>query len=180
MDLTEPNPNTQNPLTGLKHRRVRLACGEAFQVPPYVVRIDTNRPGGVGLHGWQVTYATPTKYFSDSATPDRNPRDSFESAVAYLKSIWTGPRKRKVALERIDKASKTGAAGVRVKWRRNSSRGSRSCWVVVSIGSRVLKQLYVGTEGSFTEDRLAARLAEGVALRRAAEEGMLVRQVVEA
>jgi len=72
--------------------------GNPYHVPWHIVRVDSARErdiGKVGTHGWQVRYAKPSRFFSDSVGGKlRTPAESLQDAAQYLASIYKGPRNR--------------------------------------------------------------------------------------
>lgn len=157
-----------------KVRRVEIhGYALALQVPCYVVRIDIDKPGMAGTHGWQVRYRKDTygsRFFSDSRFDRKGhlgtPKESLYAAKLYLAAIWAGEPVRPLPAEYADKQHPTGMTGVRVVWRER--RGRMQCYVRVSdLAGKQLANLYVGVKSTVTASRLEAKVEEARRQRRA-------------
>lgn len=142
----------------------------ALSVPRYIVRVDKDDPGKAGTHGWQVRFARPSAFFSDSRHRDGldrgSPSLSLDAAKSYLKLTWR-PKSPPARAERTSKAHPTGMSGIRVVWRRRKSKNFAECTVRVdALDGKPLANLYVGTENTATEAAIAARIAEGKSIRK--------------
>ncbi len=141
---------------------------KTYEVPRYIVRIDIDEPGMTGTHGWQVRYQTETygsRLVSDSKFDcggrKGTPSDSLHAAKVYLAAIWVGTPRRPLLPENPHrKHHPTGMTGVRVTWRERG--GKMQCHVRVDdLQGKPLHHMYVGTEPSVSESKLAAKVAEG-------------------
>lgn len=179
----EPQASKEDFPSDWTYRTVTVAGqSRTFEVPRYIVRIDSP-PGAPGAtHGWQVRYdRSATKLFSDSrcAKPGRvgTPDDSLRAAMEFLRAKWRGAKPPVLPREQRRKQHPTGMSGVRVVWRNRN--GLRQCYVRVDdLQGRPLKAFYVGTENTVRASSLARKVREAVKLRQSylREQGTLTRR----
>lgn len=154
----------------MKTRPVVIFSGQQFEVPQGIQRIDHR-----ATHGWQLRYGG-TRLFSDH-TPDG-------SGAARALSLAIRELLRRIAAlpaptvlqsaPSVHKASglPPGISGPVVRLRRGGH--TRDCSLAVLIprfGDKPLRRnVYIGTENTYTPARFEAALARAVAMRQQAEE----------
>lgn len=140
----------------------------AFKVPTHIVRIDIDKHGEAGTHGWQVRYRKKTKLFSDSNRKTRKQLiESLQDAVEYLDSIYKG---RSVQLKTKPAARKNNEimdVGIRLVKRVKKSKNITEISIEVGAIKRAdsPKRFYVGTENTITPEKLQSKLVEARAHR---------------
>lgn len=150
----------------LKMRRVETAAGEVFDVPTYVVRIDST-----WTHGWQVRHGEPSKFFADGAGATANATASLKRAVAELKRRMKviGVKRRKVAQNYSYKGSNLplGISGPIVRRRRGGTYLEAYLAVVVPVFGRKPKRamVYIGNEATYSVGRFRAALKKALQIR---------------
>lgn len=143
------------------HRSVEIDGYGTFELPAYLVRIDT----GSGP-GWQARPpGKKTRWFADGVHGD--PIASFSAAQAFLRKIGTPEsvsplRSREFASKQIP----TGVVGVYVQFKQRKGRRVREVQLLIPRPSKdgPARVLYVGTELNY-EARLDAKVAEAAAIR---------------
>jgi hypothetical protein len=154
----------------MKFREVVIFSGHAFRVPQGIQRIDHR-----ATHGWQLRYGG-TKLFSDHTSDGSGAAASLEKATKELL--------RRIAkidapttLQASPSANKTsdlpvGISGPILRTRRNSTL--RDASLSVSIPRYGLKpqrrNVYIGTENTYTPERFELALRKAIEIRTAAEE----------
>jgi hypothetical protein len=154
----------------VKFRDVVIFSGQAFRVPQGIQRIDHR-----ATHGWQLRYGG-TKLFSDHSNDGSGAAASLEAArrelmrrIARLDAPTT--------LQQAPSANKrsdlpVGISGPVLRTRRNSSLRDASLSVSIPrFGDKPRRRnVYIGTENTYTPERFEAALAKAVAIRAEAEE----------
>lgn len=146
----------------MKTRQVTLASGQTFTVPQGIQRIDST-----STHGWQVRYQG-TRFFSDGGS---GADKSLAAAIRELLSrIATMPAP--VVLKRGPSAHKKSGLPAGISGPIVVSRGeSRVRAAVLSVllprfgSTPQLKNIYIGTENTYTQAKYRAALAEAKSLR---------------
>lgn len=118
-----------------------------FHVPMYISRVECED----NTQGWQVRYyLAPAKFFSDSKKIKgkrtlRTPYVSLEEAKQYLLKYYQGP---KPCIK---------YPPVRLVWKKKKNKNIHEAYLVVSHPQRGRSELriYIGTENTFTLDKLA-------------------------
>lgn len=154
----------------MKTRDVVIFNGKRFKVPQCVQRIDHRY-----THGWQVRYGG-TKMFSDGTNDGSGAAASLEAATRELiRRITTMPTPSK--LQPRPSASKesglpVGVSGPLVRMRSGSSTRYASLQVLLPrFGEKPQnKNVYIGSESTYTKERFQEALERAVAMRQAAEE----------
>ncbi len=147
----------------MKTRTVTLTTGQRMRVPENIQRLE-----GRSLAGWQVRYSG-TKYFADG---QGTPRASLRLAIAELElRIKKNPAP--VRLKENAKVGKfndmpVGLSGPVVRKR----RGALQCSLLVHLPrfGEIPRRatIYLGTETTYTAQRLEKAVARGLAMREAA------------
>jgi len=154
----------------VKTRTVTLFSGHVFEVPQGIQRIDHR-----ATHGWQLRYGG-TKLYSDGSNDGSGAEASFRLAVKeLLRRIATLPAPS--LLQRGPSVNKrsglpVGISGPIVRNRRDSDL--RDCSLAVLLPrwgqSAQRRNVYIGTENTYTHARYKEALKEALALRQAAVE----------
>jgi hypothetical protein len=153
----------------MKTRDVAIFNGKRFKVPQCIQRIDHRY-----THGWQVRYGG-TKMFSDGTNDGSGAKASLEAATKELiRRITTMPTPSK--LQPKPSASKNsglpvGISGPLVRMRTGSSTRYASLQVLLPrFGEKPQnKNVYIGSESTYTVERFKEALARAVELRQEAE-----------
>ena len=126
-------------------------------VPKYVSRVDSGESRGkAGWHGWQVRWPGHRKFFSD-ARYGRNPECSLKAASFYVQTHFPG------------KASQCcPEKGVRLYVTKKPGRNVKEFYVSVSHPQRGRseRRVYVGTERTVTQERIAEATAKAQKIRK--------------
>ncbi len=151
----------------MNFRTISLPGHKGLQVPQGIQRIDSK-----STHGWQVRYAG-TKFFSDG--PAANPRDSLQRATKELLTrMATTPAPlplRQKASPRKHSALPVGIFGPIVRYRPGRAAVAELSVLLPRVGSSPkIKNIYIGSENTYTIERYQAALAKGLALRAQATE----------
>lgn len=129
-------------------------------------------------HGWQVRYQRISKYFGDG---DGSPLDSLAKAEHYLRSIYVVSPAVLTQSERPQKRNKLDIPGVRITTLKRSAqkladgsvreRTSRQVYIEATHPFKGMKsqRFYVGTEGSYSEEKMTASMHKAIAYRKEAE-----------
>jgi len=153
----------------MKTRDVVIFSGKRFKVPQCIQRIDHRY-----THGWQVRYGG-TKMFSDGTNDGSGAAASLEAATKELiRRIATMPTPSK--LQPAPSASKAsglpvGISGPLVRTRTGSSTRYASLQVLLPrFGEKPQnKNVYIGSESTYTPERFTAALERAVKMRQEAE-----------
>jgi hypothetical protein len=154
----------------MKTRDVVIFNGKRFKVPQCIQRIDHRY-----THGWQVRYGG-TKMFSDGTNDGTGAAASLEAATRELiRRITTMPTPSK--LQPKPSASKesglpVGVSGPLVRMRSGSSTRYASLQVLLPrFGEKPQnKNVYIGSESTYTKERFQEALERAVAMRQTAED----------
>lgn len=154
----------------MKTRDVVIFSGKRFKVPQCIQRIDHRY-----THGWQVRYGG-TKMFSDGTNDGSGAKASLDAATRELiRRITTMPTPSK--LQPTPSASKgsglpVGISGPLVRMRTGSSTRYASLQVLLPrYGQKPQnKNVYIGSESTYTVERFQEALKEAISLRSAAED----------
>lgn len=154
----------------MKTRTVVIFSGETFEVPQGIQRIDHR-----ATHGWQLRYAG-TRLYSDHTTDGSGAAPSLALATKeLLKRIASMPAP--TVLQRAPSVNKSnnlppGISGPVVRLRRGGR--TRDCSLAVLIprfGDKPLRRnVYIGTENTYTVARFEAALLRAIEMRAEAEE----------
>ncbi|MBL8327762.1 MAG: hypothetical protein JNJ71_02850 [Rubrivivax sp.] len=153
----------------MKTRDVAIFNGKRFKVPQCIQRIDHRY-----THGWQVRYGG-TKMFSDGTNDGSGAKASLEAATRELiRRITTMPTPSK--LQPKPSASKNsglpvGISGPLVRMRTGSTTRYASLQVLLPrYGDKPQnKNVYIGSESTYTVERFQEALDRAVKLRQEAE-----------
>jgi hypothetical protein len=153
----------------MKTRDVVIFNGKRFKVPQCIQRIDHRY-----THGWQVRYGG-TKMFSDGTNDGSGAAASLEAATKELiRRIATMPTPSK--LQPAPSAGKAsglpvGISGPLVRMRTGSSTRYASLQVLLPrFGQKPQnKNVYIGSESTYTVERFQEALARAVQMRADAE-----------
>jgi hypothetical protein len=153
----------------MKTRDVVIFNGKRFKVPQCIQRIDHRY-----THGWQVRYGG-TKMFSDGTNDGSGAAASLEAATRELvRRIATMPTPSK--LQPAPSAGKAsglpvGISGPLVRMRSGSSTRYASLQVLLPrYGQKPQnKNVYIGSESTYTVQRFKEALARAVQMRHDAE-----------
>ena len=154
----------------MKTRDVVIFSGQRFTVPQGIQRIDTR-----STHGWQVRYHG-TKMFSDHSSDGSGAPAALAAATReLLRRIAEYPAP--VVLQKGPSANKqnrlpAGISGPIVRERKGSRTRTASLSVLVPRFGREpqIKNVYIGTETTYTVTRYRRALARAIELRREAVE----------
>ncbi len=154
----------------MKTRTVTIFSGQVFEVPQGIQRIDHR-----ATHGWQLRYAG-TRLYSDHSSDGSGAAASLAAATKELfKRIASTPAP--TVLQRAPSANKSnnlpaGISGPVVRLRQGGK--TRDCSLAVLIprfGDKPLRRnVYIGTENTYTVERFEAALARAIEMRAKAEE----------
>ncbi len=154
----------------MKVRHVVIFSGDTFEVPQGIQRIDHR-----ATHGWQLRYAG-TRLYSDHSTDGSGAAASLALATKeLLKRIATTPAP--TVLQSAPSANKAsglppGISGPVVRLRRGGK--TRDCSLAVLIpqfgGKPKRRNVYIGTENTYTPERFDEALRRAIDMRREAEE----------
>jgi len=154
----------------MKVRQVVIFSGHQFEVPQGIQRIDHR-----ATHGWQLRYAG-TKLYSDHSNDGSGAAKSLGLATKELfKRIATMPAP--TVLQKAPSANKTnglppGISGPVVRLRKGGL--TRDCSLAVLIprfGDKPQRRnVYIGTENTYTVERFDAALVQAMQIRTEAEE----------
>jgi hypothetical protein len=154
----------------MKVRNVVIFSGHKFEVPQGIQRIDHR-----ATHGWQLRYAG-TKLYSDHTNDGSGAAASLALATKELfKRIASEPAP--TVLQKAPSTNKAsglppGISGPVVRLRRGGH--TRDCSLAVLIptyGEKPKRRnVYIGTENTYSPERYEAALARAVEMRREAEE----------
>jgi hypothetical protein len=151
----------------MKTRQITLAGGETLQVPQCVQRIDHR-----ATHGWQLRYGG-TKLYSDGVG---KPEASLTRATKeLLRRIATLPAPTTLqAQPSINKSSDlpVGISGPILRQRRGSRVRDASLSVSIPrFGEKPQRRnVYIGTENTYTHDRYEVAVTKAMEIRAQAEE----------
>ncbi len=153
----------------MKTRDVVIFNGKRFKVPQCIQRIDHRY-----THGWQVRYGG-TKMFSDGTNDGSGAAASLELATKELiRRIATMPTPSK--LQPSPSAGKVsglpvGISGPLVRMRSGSNTRYASLQVLLPrFGQKPQnKNVYIGSESTYTVERFQEALARAVKMRQDAE-----------
>ncbi len=148
---------------GFSHRDIYVPGWVAlFHVPRHVVRIDIDKQGMTGTHGWQVRYGPrPWRFFSDAKGGElRTPAASLVDATTHLGSIYAGPVSRVRTTPTTRKDNPIMEDGIRLVERRRKNRNCKEIYIeaVPPVRGRSAQRFYVGTQATATEDRMRQAL----------------------
>lgn len=153
----------------MKTRDVVIFNGKRFKVPQCIQRIDHRY-----THGWQVRYGG-TKMFSDGTNDGSGAKASLEAATKELiRRIATMPTPSKLQPKPSTSKSSNlpvGISGPLVRQRRGSSTRYASLQVLLPrFGEKPRnKNVYIGSESTYTIERFNEALERAVELRQKAE-----------
>lgn len=146
----------------MKFRDVTLADGQWFQVPQGIQRIDSK-----STHGWQVRYQG-TKLFSDGKPGD--PKRSLVLAIRELLTrITTTPAS--LTLKQDPSANKSsdlpsGISGPIVRERPGRAPVAELSVLLPRFGGKAqTKNVYIGSQNTYNEDKYRAALAKCLDMR---------------
>lgn len=152
----------------MKYREVSIFTGTSFKVPEHIRRLDSKR-----THGWQLRYGK-WMMFSDHSNDGSGAKASLAAAKQEL-------------MKRIDALhAPTGLRTEIVSWKSSSlpvgisgplksvRAGRRTIEFNYSISipqfeeKPTTRKVYIGTENTITDERLAAALAKAIEIRKEA------------
>jgi hypothetical protein len=154
----------------MKYRKVEIFTGKTFRVPEHIQRIDHE-----STHGWQLRYGKRTKMFSDFTPDGKGAKAALALAEAeLLKRIDALPAPSR--LRRDVSANKTtdlpvGVSGPIARQRAGRNFAEYSFGVTIPrFGAKPTnRSVYIGTESTYSEERVAIALAKAIELRNKAQ-----------
>lgn len=151
----------------MNFRTISLSGRKAMQVPQGIQRIDSK-----STHGWQVRCAG-TKFFSDG--PAANPRDSLlRASKELLTRLATAPANvplRQRVSPKKNSALPVGIFGPIVRNRPGRAAVAELSVLLPQFGSSPkIKNIYIGSENTYSIDKYQAALAKSLELRAQATE----------
>lgn len=151
----------------MKFRTVTLSSGATFQVPQGIQRIDAK-----STHGWQVRHLG-TKFFSDG--PSGDPQLSLVNAVGeLLKRLHTGPISvllRQDVSPRKQTDLPVGIFGPIVRNRPGRAAVAELSVLLPRFGRQAqTKNIYIGSESTYSVEKYLAALEKGQSMRAEATE----------
>ena len=154
----------------MKTRNVTIFNGAVFEVPKNICRIDIVGPKRT--HGWQVRYGKPWKMFSDRSLNGSGAVEALKLATEELRHrIETLPAPS--GIRRVTSYNKTSDLPPGISGPFKRKQHGRNCsyfYLQLSLPvfgeGAVVKQIYLGNDNTYTEERLREGIKEGVELRR--------------
>lgn len=154
----------------MKYRKVEIFTGKSFRVPEHIQRIDHE-----STHGWQLRYGKRTKMFSDFSADGKGARAALALAEAeLLRRIDALPAPSR--LRRDVSANKStdlpvGVSGPIARQRAGRNFAEYSFGVTIPrFGAKPTnRSVYIGTESTYSEERVALALAKAIELRNKAQ-----------
>jgi hypothetical protein len=149
----------------MKYRKVEIFTGRTFRVPEHIQRIDH-----ASTHGWQLRYGR-SKMFSDFSNDGSGAKAALALAEAeLLRRIDRMPAPSR--LRRDVSANKSsdlpvGVSGPIARLRSGRNVTEYSFGVTIPrFGSKPTnRSVYIGTETTYTDERVERALAKAVELR---------------
>ena len=144
-----------------------IFTGTIFQVPTHIVRLDEKN-----THGWQLRYGR-WKLYSDHSNDGTGAPASLKAASEELaKRIAKLPAPTGIRTEPAARKSNempVGVSGPREVRRKKTKVKQYYLQVTypVSGGSPANRQIYIATENTYSEEKLAAALEKAIAMREA-------------
>ena len=150
----------------MKFREASIFTGQVFQVPERIQRIDTD-----DTHGWQLRYGEePTEFFSDGTPDGSGAGAALEAATAELhKRIRRLPAPNGLKTEVATWKRSGLPLGISHQAKPRKKGGVLCYYFQVSVpvvgGSSTTKKVYIGTANTISDERVAEKLAEAIAMR---------------
>jgi hypothetical protein len=152
----------------MKYRKVEIFTGKTFKVPEHIQRLDNG-----STHGWQLRYGR-SKLFSDHTDDGKGAKAALALAEAEL-LVRIDKLPAPSRLRRDVSANKTNDMPVGVSGpiaRLRAGRNTTEYAFGVSIPRFGMKptnrSVYIGTESTYTDERVEAALAKAIELRNKA------------
>jgi hypothetical protein len=149
----------------MKTRTVKIFTGQIFEVPQHIVRLDQ-----AGTHGWQVRYGE-WSYIADHSKDGSGAEKALEAAIVELKkriaNLPAPTRLRTVPLKNNTSDMPLGISGPvpRLRKGRRIPYYSFQVSVPVPYGSATNTSVYIGTETTITDERIAIALEKAIQIR---------------
>ncbi|MCI4431698.1 MAG: hypothetical protein JHC40_21320 [Burkholderiales bacterium] len=153
----------------MKYRKVEIFNGKTFRVPEHIQRIDHE-----STHGWQLRYGKRSKMFSDFTPDGKGAKAALALAEAELliridKLPAPSRLRRDVA---VNKGSDlpVGVSGPIARQREGRNFAEYSFGVTIPrFGTKPTnRNVYIGTESTYSEERVEIALAKAIELRNKA------------
>ena len=149
----------------MEYRRRKIFSGQSFEVPKYIVRLDTKK-----THGWQLRYGK-WKLFSDHSNDGTGANVALLAATAELaRRIARLPAPTGLRSDvRADKLNgmPLGISGPTTRQREGD--GFVQYYLQVNYptpnGKPVNRSVYIATENTLNREKYQAALAKAMALR---------------
>ena len=139
-----------------------------YNVPKFICRIDIDKLGCAGTHGWQVRYGKPYVFFGETVNGKRiSPRTALAKAKAYLIEIYAGPNIPIRTTPTKRKTNPIQEAGLRLIECMKNKRTVKDYYVEAVPPSKRIRscRIYVGTERTITPERLEAAIGRARTIR---------------
>lgn len=154
----------------MQTRTVTIYTGARIKVPEHIQRIDTG-----STHGWQLRYGQPTQFFSDSAASNGTPRGALALAIAALRKrvakmpAPTGLQRKASAHKQNDLPVGISGPIARTRPGRGSAEYRFSVNLPIFGQKPVRRTIYIGSDATYTKDRVKEALARAIEMRKEAE-----------
>ena len=149
----------------MEFRKHTILAGTTFDVPKYVVRLDSKK-----THGWQLRYGA-WKLFSDFSNDGTGAEESLRLAVEELaKRIAKLPAPtglRSDAMARKGNDLPVGISGPIIRHRpgRNSAQYYLQITFPIAGGKPFNTSVYIATENTLNKEKFDMALAKAISLR---------------
>ena len=151
----------------MNSRKQVLGSGQAFDVPKYIVRLDSNR-----THGWQLRIGQ-WKLFSDHSNDGSGAQASLDLATQELaRRIVRLPAPTRLRSDVLSSKVSELPLGISPAERHRPGKNFAQYYYQVTypvVGRRAVnKSVYIATENTLTKEKQEAALAKAIAMRDAA------------
>ena len=149
----------------MKFRARTIFSGHTFQVPQHIVRLDKLR-----THGWQLRYGE-SKFFADHSNDgtgaERALREATEELGRRISTLQapTGLKNAAFANKTTDLPLGISGPTARLRQGKNVPYYSFQVSMPRANGRSTNKSVYIGTENTITEERLASALVKAIEIR---------------
>ena len=149
----------------MKTRKRKIFTGQEFDVPQHIVRLD--KPG---THGWQMRYGT-WLYFADHTNDGSGAEKSLREATNELdKRISSLPAPSHLRTDVLKNKKSDLPLGISgpipcLRIGRTIPYYNFQVSVPVPYGRATNKNVYIGTENTITDERIAHALEKAIAIR---------------
>ena len=152
----------------MKYRKVEIFNGKTFRVPENVQRLDNG-----ATHGWQLRYGR-SKLFSDHTDDGKGAKAALALAEAeLLRRIDKLPAPTRLRRDVAANKSSDMPVGVsgpiaRLRAGRNTTEYSFGVTIPRFGNKPTNRSVYIGTETTYTDERVESALAKAIELRNKA------------